>query len=251
MANYRQSTQALSLHHLPDLSQPDASVSFEIPLTVNSADLLLADNSDFLSGIDCSLTTPPPPQRALDAPLTLSELTPTPRAVPAATVQTPSPSLRRRNAQSPEIFRARLSPQKTPQSVIRMRLNTTQQVNSPVSIERFANLKAEVDSLSAEEVELSERALPQSLTAEPPAVRPKRDTKLRKGGERQPKMKPVRLRFLGYLPDDRSDNVSDRRRWRNYKERPQTETATVELLQRRFRGFKATQTHWENCDPAG
>ncbi|KIM82197.1 hypothetical protein PILCRDRAFT_785620 [Piloderma croceum F 1598] len=190
MADHRRSPQALSLHHLPDISPPDASVSFEIPLAINSADLLLADNSDFLRGVDCSLTTPPPPKRTLHAPLTLSELTPTPR-VPATAVQTLSPSLRARNTTSPEIIRTRLSPQKTPQSIIRTRINTTKQVDSPVSAERLANLKAEVDSLAKDsaEVERPKPALSRSRTAKPPTARQKRVMKLRIDDELKTKTK--------------------------------------------------------------
>jgi hypothetical protein len=201
MANRRRLPQALSLHHLPDISQPDASLSFEIPLAINSADLLLADNGDFLRGVDCSLTTPPPPKRILDAPLTLSELTPTPRVVPATAVQTPSPSLRARNTKSPEIIKARLSPQKTPQSMIRTRIDTTKQVNSPISAERLANLKAEVDSLAEDsaEVERPKPTLSRSRTAKPPTARQKHDMKLRIGDELKTKTKAVRLQFLCYM----------------------------------------------------
>jgi hypothetical protein len=224
MANHPRSPQALSLHHLPDISQTDASLSFEIPLAINSADLLLADNSDFLRGVDSSLTTPPAPKRTLDAPLTLSELTPTPRGVPATVVQTLSPSLRARNTKSPEIIRARLSPQKTPQSMVRTRINTTKQVDSPISAERFANLKAEVDSLTKDsaEVERPKPASSRTRTAKPPTARQKRDMKLRIGDELKTKTKAVRLRPFVACPNDRVDvYVADCCRRRSYKERHQ------------------------------
>jgi len=186
------------------MSQPDASLSFELPLAINSADLLLADNSDdFLRGVDCTLTTPPPPNRNINVPFTLSELTPTPRAVPAITaVQTPSPSLRVRNTKSPEIIRARLSPQKTPQSRINARIITPKQVDSPVSAKRLATLKAEIDLLAKDsaEVERPKPALSRSRTAKLPTARQKRDIKLRIGDELKTKTRRyVYHSFVLYL----------------------------------------------------
>jgi len=207
MAHRDQSTSDLSLRHLPDVSQSNASLSFEIPLIVNSADLLLADNSDdFLRGVDSSLTTPPPPKRILDSPLTLSELTPTPRAAHVAGI--PIPSLHQRNTKSPEISRARHSPQKTPQSFARILSDTPNLVPSPVNAVRFANLRAEIDSLgrdSAEEADPSNHTVTQVRTAKAPAARLKRGEKLRKGDDRKPKIKAVCQQvpcLIFYLPSE-------------------------------------------------
>jgi hypothetical protein len=189
----------LSRHHIPDISETDASLSFEIPCTVDSADLLLANKSDdFLNGVDCSLTTPPPPKRTLDVPLTLSELTPTHRTAQVQSVKTPPPSLRRRTStKSPETLRARPSAQKTPQSFVSSRLNMIKLADSPVSAKRFANLQAEVDSLgrdSMEEVQHLKPTVPQ-IEATNSVVAPlKGELNLPKGGEHKPRTKPVRLR---------------------------------------------------------
>jgi hypothetical protein len=226
MVDHHQSTSDFSLRHLPDMSQPNASLSFEIPLVANSADLLLADHSDdFLDGVDYSLTTPPPPKGTLNTPLTLSELTPTYRAAPIVTVQTLSPSLHRRNTKWPETVTARLSPRKTPQSVGRTRPGTPKLVDSPVGAVRLANLKAEVDSLledSAEEVEPPKPAAEQVRTTKRSAARLKRGTKLPKGDELKPKMKAVRLLASFYIdPELMYIYISDSRRWWGNKERHQ------------------------------
>lgn len=63
----------LSLRHLPEMS--DTSFSFQMP--AESAHDLLADDEDFFQGVDDILTTPLP-QRTLERPLTLSQLTPRP-----------------------------------------------------------------------------------------------------------------------------------------------------------------------------
>ena len=188
-------TSDLSLHHLPSPSRPDDSLSFEIPLAVSSADLLLADNSDdFLKGVDCTLTTPPP-SRALDTPLTLSELSPTPRVATIPSFQIPSTSSSRLNTNLPD----RPSPQKTPQLAGSTRLNTPKLVNTPVSAARLASLKAEIDSLGRDsgeetETEPSKPAIQRAPTAKLPATRLRHDTKLRKGDERKQQTKAVRMK---------------------------------------------------------
>ncbi|KAJ7856491.1 hypothetical protein B0H14DRAFT_715008 [Mycena olivaceomarginata] len=67
----------LSLCHLPDLS--DASFSFQIP-TDSPDNLLHADTHDFFAAGDDLLGSP---IRSNEAPLTLDDLTPRPRAIPA------------------------------------------------------------------------------------------------------------------------------------------------------------------------
>ena len=187
----------LSRHHIPEIPETDVSLSFEIPSTVDSADLLLANKSDdFLNGVDCSLTTPPPPKRTLDIPLTLSELTPTHQTAQVESVRTPPPSLRRRTTKSPETLRARPSPQKTSQSFVSSRLNMIKLADSPVSAKRFANLQAEVDSLrrdSMEEVQRSKPMVPQIEATNPVVATSRGELNLPKGGERKARTKPVRL----------------------------------------------------------
>ncbi|KAJ7756613.1 hypothetical protein B0H16DRAFT_687607 [Mycena metata] len=73
----------LSLRHLPDLS--DASFSFQIP-TDSSDDLLRADSTDFFGGPGSLLGSP---SRTNDAPLTLSDLTPLPKATAGLYGSTP------------------------------------------------------------------------------------------------------------------------------------------------------------------
>ena len=134
----------ISLRHFPD--QSDSSLSFQIPQAANVADLLLADADDFLNDNDLSFTTPAPQKTSVDEPLTLSQLTPAPRGIPNG-VGLPNPSNR-----SPHTIRT--SPLKTPHTTHRkilgrreIRENTPQAIDSPISKERLANLKAEVDSL--------------------------------------------------------------------------------------------------------
>lgn len=152
----------ISLRHLPD--QSDSSLSFQIPQAVNAADLLLTEaEDDFLNDNELSFATPVPPKRFIDEPLTLSQLTPTPRGTPNR-VGLPCHSM-----QSPPTIRA--SPLKTPHTATRQILgrreiekNTPQPVGSPISKERLANLKAEVDSL---EFAKSESTVTGSSPAEP------------------------------------------------------------------------------------
>ncbi|KAI0334006.1 hypothetical protein GY45DRAFT_140251 [Cubamyces sp. BRFM 1775] len=92
----------ISLRHIPDLS--DASVnadfsdaSFQIPRTLGSTDDLLADDTmDFFNGANDTLSTPAPPSRPLQPPLTLAELTPRSkplRAVPVRSSLRPRPGV--------------------------------------------------------------------------------------------------------------------------------------------------------------
>ena len=72
--------QELSLRHLPDVSDIDASFSFQIPVPTRG-DYLLADDGDddFFKGVNDVLATPVAPSRPIQhEPLTLSQLTPRP-----------------------------------------------------------------------------------------------------------------------------------------------------------------------------
>lgn len=72
--------QELSLRHLPDVSDVDASFSFQIPVPARE-DYLLADDGDddFFKGVNDVLATPVALSRPIQhEPLTLSQLTPRP-----------------------------------------------------------------------------------------------------------------------------------------------------------------------------
>lgn len=128
----------ISLRHLPD--QSDSSLSFQIPQAANVADLLLADADDFLNGNEFSFTTPAPPKTILDEPLTLSQLTPTPRGTPNR-VGLRSPSNQSPHTICTSPFHRKILGRRE------IEKNTPQAIDSPISKERLAHLKEEVDSL--------------------------------------------------------------------------------------------------------
>lgn len=201
----------ISLRHLPDDSQTDSSLSFQIPLADSSADLLLADNNDdFLKDDEYSFTTPAPRRMALDEPLTLSQLTPTLRVASTSATQAPtvSPQLHRPRSKSPEILSSRASPKATPMCTpkhapqssrklvekAKMGNEVFMAVDSPVSAERFANLKAEVDTLVSTEIDLEAT---QSWTGE--VSQTQSNTAVKLPNHINPKTKPVRHNIMSSI----------------------------------------------------
>ncbi|KAH9897677.1 hypothetical protein C8Q73DRAFT_743881 [Cubamyces lactineus] len=92
----------LSLRHIPDLSDVSVNAdfsdaSFQIPRTLGNTDDLLADDTmDFFNGANDTLSTPAPPSRPMQPPLTLAELTPRSkpmRAVPVRSSLRPRPGI--------------------------------------------------------------------------------------------------------------------------------------------------------------
>lgn len=159
MALANHSTSEISLRHLPDISESDASFSFQIPQVVNSADLLLAntdDNDFFGNGQDDSFATPAPPKRILDNPLTLSQLTPKPQESAITPALSSSPSRPKQNTKSRTA--TSLPPEK---QKIRFGNEVAQRrtrggdaiINSPVGAQRFADLRAGVEFLVKDAME--------------------------------------------------------------------------------------------------
>lgn len=206
----------ISLRHLPDLSQSDASLSFQIPATAAvSADLLLADDSDFLlHAAELTFTTPPPtarnlsPHHANHDKLTLSQLTPMPRPRPRPNrsptllplqlssphASSPSSSilLPAVDTKSPEISRPRISPRlahphyhELKHGIIRDGPRPSGVGGSPVNAQRFANLKAEVESLVSNPAPAAFAKVSNSPEPQPQSQSKPQSTKSR------PKTKPV------------------------------------------------------------
>ncbi|KAG9309069.1 hypothetical protein JVU11DRAFT_10951 [Chiua virens] len=84
----------ITLDHLPDLS--DASISFQIPSSNASADLLLADQTDgfdlLRNVVDDTSFAPVTFLKPRGPPLTLGELTPRVQATPRQIARSPSPT---------------------------------------------------------------------------------------------------------------------------------------------------------------
>ncbi|KAF8902191.1 hypothetical protein CPB84DRAFT_1776097 [Gymnopilus junonius] len=72
----RNSGGEISLRHLPDVS--DTSFSFQIPGSIPEGDLLADDGLDFFQGVNLSAGPPNSPPTHSNAPLTLTQVTPTP-----------------------------------------------------------------------------------------------------------------------------------------------------------------------------